>query len=185
VVLLKNTMDTDRVAGSIGDRLNHQGYEMKTWVELNTFYTQTVTLYRQQFGFLVVIILAMLLMSVSNTVNMGIFERVSEFGTMRALGDRSSRIFALVVIESFWLGLLGALGGVVVGIALAKAISLVGISMPPPPNADQGYVSHILVVPNVVALSFIVGVLAAVLASLRPARAISRKLIAEALRESV
>jgi putative ABC transport system permease protein len=185
VVLLKNTMDTDRVAGSIGDRLNHQGYEMKTWVELNTFYTQTVTLYRQQFGFLVVIILAMLLMSVSNTVNMGIFERVSEFGTMRALGDRSSRVFALVVIESFWLGLLGALGGVVVGIALAKAISLVGISMPPPPNADQGYVSHILVVPNVVALSFIVGVLAAVLASLRPARAISRKLIAEALRESV
>lgn len=185
VVLLKNTMDTDRVAGSMGDRLNHQGYEMKTWVELNTFYTQTVTLYRQQFGFLVVIILAMLLMSVSNTVNMGIFERVSEFGTMMALGDRSSRVFALVVIESFWLGLLGAVGGVVVGIALAKAISLVGISMPPPPNADQGYISHILVVPNVVALSFMVGVLAAVLASLRPARTISRKLIAEALRESV
>ncbi len=185
VVLLKNTMDTDRVAGSMGDRLNHQGYEMKTWVELNTFYTQTVTLYRQQFGFLVVIILAMLLMSVSNTVNMGIFERVSEFGTMMALGDRSSRVFALVVIESFWLGLLGAVGGVVVGIALAKAISLVGISMPPPPNADQGYISHILVVPNVVALSFMVGVLAAVLASLRPARTISCKLIAEALRESV
>lgn len=185
VVLLKNTMDTDRVAGSMGGRLNHQGYEMKTWVELNTFYTQTVTLYRQQFGFLVVIILAMLLMSVSNTVNMGIFERVSEFGTMMALGDRSSRVFALVVIESFWLGLLGAVGGVVVGIALAKAISLVGISMPPPPNADQGYISHILVVPNVVALSFMVGVLAAVLASLRPARTISCKLIAEALRESV
>lgn len=185
VVLLKNTMDTDRVAGAVGDKLNHQGYEMKTWVELNTFYTQTVALYRQQFGFLVVIILAMLLMSVSNTVNMGIFERVSEFGTMMALGDRSSRVFALVVVESFWLGLLGALGGVVVGVALAKAISLVGISMPPPPNADQGYISHILVVPHVVALSFIVGVLAAVLASLRPAQTISRKLIADALRENV
>lgn len=185
VVLLKNTMDTGRVAGSMGDKLNHQGYEMKTWVDLNTFYTQTVTLYRQQFGFLVVIILAMLLMSVSNTVNMGIFERASEFGTMMALGDRSSRVFLLVVIEGFWLGLLGALGGVAVGVALAKAISLVGIPMPPPPNADQGYISHILVVPNVIALSFIVGILAAVLASLKPARTISRKLIAEALREGV
>ena len=185
VVLLKNTMDTGRVAGSISDKLNQQGYEMKTWVELNTFYTQTVTLYRQQFGFLVVIILAMLLMSVSNTVNMGIFERASEFGTMMALGDRSSRVFTLVVIESFWLGLLGASGGVVVGITLAKLISLVGIPMPPPPNADQGYISHILVVPNVVALSFIIGVVAAVLASLKPARTISRKPIAEALREGV
>ncbi|MDO9449643.1 MAG: ABC transporter permease [Rugosibacter sp.] len=185
VVLLKNTVDTDRVAGSMGDKLDRQGYEMKTWVELNTFYTQTVTLYRQQFGFLVVIILAMLLMSVSNTVNMGIFERASEFGTMIALGDRSSRVFTLVVIESFWLGLLGASGGVVVGITLAKFISLAGIPMPPPPNADQGYISHILVVPNVVALSFIIGVVAAVLASLKPARTISRKPIAEALREGV
>lgn len=185
VVLLKNTKDTDRVARLMHDKLSRQGYEMKTWVELNTFYIQTVTLYRQQFGFLVVIILAMLLMSVSNTVNMGIFERASEFGTMRALGDRSSHVFSLVVFESFWLGLLGASGGVVVGVALAKAISLVGIPMPPPPNADQGYISHILVVPKVVVLSFIVGLVAAVLASLRPARTISRKLIAESLREGI
>lgn len=185
VVLLKNTGDTDRVARLMNDKLSRQGYEMKTWVELNTFYIQTVTLYRQQFGFLVVIILAMLLMSVSNTVNMGIFERASEFGTMRALGDRSSHVFSLVVFESFWLGLLGASGGVVVGVALAKAISLVGIPMLPPPNADQGYISHILVVPKVVVLSFIVGLVAAVLASLRPARTISRKLIAESLREGI
>ena len=185
VVLLKNTKDTDRVARLMHDKLSRQGYGMKTWVELNTFYIQTVTLYRQQFGFLVVIILAMLLMGVSNAVNMGIFERDSEFGTMRALGDRSSRVFSLVVFESFWLGLLGASGGVVVGVALAKAISLVGIPMPPPPNADQGYISHILVVPKVVVLSFIVGLVAAVLASLRPARTISRKLIAESLREGI
>lgn len=185
VVLLKNTGDTDRIARLVHDKLSGHGYEMKTWVELNTFYVQTVTLYRQQFGFLVVIILAMLLMSVSNTVNMGIFERASEFGTMRALGDRSSHVFSLVVIESLWLGFLGATMGVVVGVALAKAISIAGIPMPPPPNADQGYIAHVLIVPKVMALAFTVGVAAAVLASLRPARAISRKPIAEALREGV
>lgn len=185
VILLKNTADTDRVASWIQDKLGNQAYEIKTWVELNVFYTQTVTLYRQQFGFLVVIILAMLLMSVSNTVNMGIFERVSEFGTMMAMGDRSSHIFSLIVFESLWLGLLGSLGGVLLGIVLAQVISMVGIPMPPPPNADQGYISHVLVVPKVVALSFIVGTAAAVLASFRPARTVSRKPIADALREGV
>lgn len=185
VVLLKNTVDTDRVASWMQDKLGNQAYEIKTWVELNVFYTQTVTLYRQQFGFLVVIILAMLLMSVSNTVNMGIFERASEFGTMMAMGDRSSHVFLLIVFESLWLGLLGSLGGVLVGIVLAQVISMVGIPMPPPPNADQGYISHILVVPKVVALSFIVGTAAAVLASFRPARTVSRKPIADALREGV
>lgn len=185
VVLLKKTADTDQAAQWLRGKLNQRDYELKTWVELNTFYTQTVTLYRQQFGFLTVIILAMLLMSVSNTVNMGIFERVSEFGTMMALGDRSVQVFSLIVTESLWLGLLGSLGGVIVGIALAHAISLVGIPMPPPPNADQGYISHILVVPKVVALAFIIGVAAAVLASLRPAWVVSQKPIADALREGI
>jgi putative ABC transport system permease protein len=185
VVLLKNTMDTDRVANWMQGKLNRQAYELKTWAELNTFYTQTVTLYRQQFGFLVVIILAMLLMTVSNTVNIGIFERASEFGTMMAMGDRSSHVSLLIVIESFWLGLAGSLAGVLAGVVLAQAISAAGIPMPPPPNADQGYISHILIVPKVVALSFTVGVAAAVLAAFRPARTISRKPIAEALREGV
>lgn len=185
VVLLKNTMDTDRVANWMQGKLNRQAYELKTWAELNTFYTQTVTLYRQQFGFLVVIILAMLLMTVSNTVNIGIFERASEFGTMMAMGDRSSHVSLLIVIESLWLGLAGSLAGVLAGVVLAQAISAAGIPMPPPPNADQGYISHILIVPKVIALSFTVGVAAAVLAAFRPARTISRKPIAEALREGV
>ena len=34
------------------------------------------------------IILAMVLLSVMNTVNMTVFERDGEFGTMRALGNR-------------------------------------------------------------------------------------------------
>lgn len=185
VILLKETAATESVASLLSDRLRGQGYEIKTWVELNPFYIQTVTLYQQQFGFLVVVILAMLLMTVSNTVNMGIFERASEFGTMRAMGDRSVHLVKVIVIESVCLGFLGACIGVALGIGLAKLISLVGIPMPPPPNADQGYVSHILVVPSVVGLAFVVGLLSAVLASLKPAFSISHKPIAETLRAGV
>ncbi|MFZ3036252.1 MAG: ABC transporter permease [Rugosibacter sp.] len=185
VVLLKNTAETEAVAKTMRAKLSGQGFELKTWVDLNSFYTQTVTLYQQQFGFLVVVILAMLLMSVSNTVNMGIFERAGEFGTMRAIGDRSAHLFRLIVLESLWLGVLGATLGVVVGVVLAKAISQVGIPMPPPPNADQGYISHILVVPQVIVMAFAVGVMAALFASLRPAYLMCQKPIAEALREGV
>jgi putative ABC transport system permease protein len=185
VVLLKNTAETESVAKAMRAALAGRGMELKTWVELNSFYTQTVTLYQQQFGFLVVVILAMLLMSVSTTVNMGIFERASEFGTMRAIGDRSAHLFRLIVLESACLGVLGAMLGVLAGGVLAKAISQVGIPMPPPPNADQGYISHILVVPWVIAVAFAVGVMAALFASLRPAYLMCRKPITEALREGV
>lgn len=185
VLSLKRTIDTDAVAQRLRGGLQNAGFELQTWVELNEFYTQTVTLYQQQFGFLVVIILVMLLLSVSNTVNMGVFERVSEFGTMLALGDRSSHVFRLIVMENLLLGLLGSTLGSLLGIALAAQISAVGIPMPPPPNADLGYTSRILVVPAYVALAFGTGLIATALASLAPARRVSRMDIAEALRQGI
>lgn len=185
VMLLNETRDTQSVADFLARTLGAKEFEIKTWVDLNEFYNQTVTLYEQQFGFLVVIILVMLLLSVSNTVNIGIFERVSEFGTMMAIGNRSSRVFSLIVAESVCLGIIGSLAGVVIGIVLANAISQVGIPMPPPPNADQGYISKILVVPSVVLMSFGIGIVAAFLASLLPAFKVSRMLIADALRQGV
>jgi putative ABC transport system permease protein len=185
VMLLKNTPDTQAVADFLRQTLGTEDFEIKTWVDLNEFYNQTVTLYQQQFGFLVVIILLMLLLSVSNTVNIGIFERVAEFGTMMAIGNRSSRVFSLIVVESVCLGVIGSVFGVVIGIVLALAISRVGIPMPPPPNADQGYVSMILVVPSVILMSFGIGVVAAFLASLHPAYKVSRLHVADALRQGV
>lgn len=188
VMLLKETAATETAAswlrgilsGSVGGN-----FEVRTWVELDAFYNQTVTLYQQQFGFLTVIIMVMLLLSVSNTVNIGIFERVSEFGTMMAIGNRSNRVFGLIVTESLCLGIIGSLAGVIIGSLLALGISAVGIPMPPPPNADMGYVSKVLVVPEVLLLAFATGIAAAFFASLLPARKVSRMHIADALRQGV
>jgi putative ABC transport system permease protein len=71
VVSLRRTGDTDRVATEMAPGLADSGLEMKTWIELSEFYLQTVELYRTQFGFLVVIVLIMLLLSVSTTINLG------------------------------------------------------------------------------------------------------------------
>nr|AEQ20392.1 LolE permease component of an ABC-transporter system [uncultured bacterium CSL11] len=185
VISLKQTADTDRTAAALRAVLAADGLELNTWVELNEFYAQTVALYQQQFGFLMVIVLIMLQLGVSNTINLGVFERVGEFGTMRAMGDRAKRLRALVICEGAVLGFIGGAVGVVVGATLAVAISAVGIPMPPPPNADLGYTSHILVVPGTIALAFLIGLAAAVLASILPAVRVSRMEIAEALRQGV
>ena len=185
VVSLHETADTDRVASALRTSLTPQGFELNTWVELNEFYAQTVALYQQQFGFLMIIVLIMLQLGVSNTINLGVFERTGEFGTMRAMGDGAKRLRLLIIAEGAVLGVIGGAMGVVVGTLLALAISAVGIPMPPPPNADLGYTSHILVVPGTIALAFVIGFAASVLASLLPAVRASRMDIAEALRHGV
>jgi putative ABC transport system permease protein len=79
----------------------------------------------------------------------------------------------------------GATLGVVVGILLASGISAVGIPMPPPPNADIGYVARIRVVPSAIAGAFVVGVVATLLAAIAPASRVARTPVVEALRQNV
>ncbi|MEW5788463.1 MAG: ABC transporter permease [Pseudomonadota bacterium] len=185
VVALGATEDTLAVAAALDSALGKSGLEVRTWLDLNDFYTKTVKMYDGQFGVLRFIILLMVLLSVINSVNMSVFERVGEFGTMMALGNRTSRVFALIVTENAIIGLTGALLGVLLGILLAWIISAIGIPMPPPPNADLGYVAHIQVVGLVVVQAFFVGLVATVLAALLPASRVRRIPVVDALRQNI
>jgi putative ABC transport system permease protein len=131
------------------------------------------------------IILVMVLLSVANNINMSVFERLGEFGTMMALGNRRAYVFRLILLESSLLGLVSALLGVILGVALAWAISAIGIPMPPPPNANLGYTGHITIIPSVLVMAYFVGLAATVMGALLPAARVSRTPVIDALRASV
>jgi putative ABC transport system permease protein len=185
VVSLKKTSDTEHVAAQLRSLLGNGSHELKTWTELNDFYEKTVDLYDRQFSILQFVVLAMVLLSVLNTVNMNVFERIGEFGTMRALGDRGRRIFSLVLTESILLGVIGSALGVATGCLLALAISAIGIPMPPPPNANLGYTAFIQILPEVVLMAFVVGVVGTAMAAVWPAVRVSRMPVADALRANI
>lgn len=184
VLRLTETSATDRVVAALRKMLPVKRFEVKPWYELADFYRKTVALYQRQFGFLVLIVLIMVLLGVANSVNMTIFERIGECGTIMALGYRSRAVFKMLVVENVFLGLVGGGLGVVLGLFLAWLISLVGISMPPPPNMSMGYVAAIRPDTSIVALAFVVGVAATILASLLPARRAIRIPVVDALRQN-
>ncbi len=185
VVLLHRTEDTEPALAKVQSRLASDGYDVKSWRTLSDFYDKSVQLYKSQFGALQLIILLMVLLSVVNSVNMSVFERQAEFGTMRAIGDRSGRVFRLIVIESVIVGLAGALLGMLMGCGAAALISWIGIEMPPPPNANLGYVASIRLTPLGVGLSGAIGFVATALASIFPAIRASRLDVVDALRQAV
>ena len=183
VVVLDQTGDTDRILATLRQTLAPQGYELASWRELSDFYDKTVLLYETQFGVLRLIILLMVLLSVANSVNMTLFERTREFGTLLALGDRPARVFQLIMTESLLLGLFGAALGMALGGAAGWIISAIGIPMPPPPNANVGYTAYIRLVPVEVASAGAVGLVATCLAAVLPARRVSRMNVVDALRK--
>ena len=184
VVALHKTEDTDAVHGKLVAELGNQ-LDVRTWNSLSDFYDKAVQLYDRQFGVLQFIILLMVLLSVANSVNMSVFERQGEFGTMQALGNQSRDIVKMVILESAFLGFTGAVLGVLLGITAALTISAIGIPMPPPPNANLGYTAYIRIVPLTLVTSALVGFVATVLASIVPAYKVTRMQVVDALRQNI
>ena len=182
VVELDDTAATEATASVLTRKLEAGGYEVKTWHNLADFYEQTAALFKRQFAFLQAIILLSVLLSVANSVNMTIFERTGEFGTLMALGTRRGPIFRMVLIENVFVGFLGSCFGVLLGLLMAGVINALRIPLPPPPTSNSGYYAGIVLTPGIVAISFVVGLLATPLTALLPARRISRVAVVEALR---
>ncbi len=184
VVLLHDTSQTQNVAQLLRERTVWRDQDVRTWVELNDFYLKTVELYRMQFGGLQAIILIMVLLSVVNAVNTTVFERVSEYGTFRALGNRNFDILKMVLAESALLGLIGSALGVVGAVIVGQIIQRTGVPMPPPPNSELAYIAYVRVTGLALAGAFAVGFTATILAACIPAWRVSVIQVAEALRQS-
>ncbi len=77
--------------------------------------------------FIVVCLLAGL--GIANTMGMSLLERIREFGMLQAIGTGAFELGAIVVMEYLLLGLLGALAGFGLGIALTLVTRAYGIPM--------------------------------------------------------
>lgn len=185
VLLLDDTLATTDVAAALKSRLPADEYEVKTWLELTDFYGKTVKLYTSYFGVMKLIISVMVFLGVLNSITLAMYERTGEFGTLMALGNRGRSLLWLIFVENTLLGLFGCISGAVIGVLCAKAISAVGIPMPPPPNMSSGYTALIRVVPSVIVMSMVIGYAAALFASFFAARRVIRLPIIEALRYNI
>lgn len=182
VMTLTDTKNTAHAVAAVQAELAGQPIEVLSWREISDFYEKTVELYDAQFGVLRLVIVAMVLLSVSNSINMTLFERTREFGTLQAIGDRPGQVFQLIMLESTLLGLLGVTAGMLLGCVSAWAISAVGIPMPPPPNSNIGYKAVIQLLPREVLSAGGIGLVATCLAAVVPARRAARRPVVDALR---
>ncbi|MBW2663516.1 MAG: ABC transporter permease [Deltaproteobacteria bacterium] len=182
VVLVDKTENTDQVKKQLLYLVKDKDLELKPWYELADFYNKTVELYGRQFLVLKFIIAIIVILSIFNTINMSIWERTREIGTIMALGSRRREVLKLFLLEGLVLGILGGLIGIAAGTVLAYLISLVGIPMPPPPGATVGWTAHIKIVPQLLIASFSIALISSLVSSFYPAFKASRLIIADALR---
>ncbi|MDR1514007.1 MAG: FtsX-like permease family protein [Propionibacteriaceae bacterium] len=114
------------------------------------------------------------LLGVANTLALSIAERKREIGFLRVVGLDQRQLAAMVFVESLFMGLAGALSGLVIGTALGATAPAV--------LADQGLQTRAIPWGGL-ALALSGGVVAAEAAALLPARRAIRSPVLEAIAE--
>jgi len=115
-----------------------------------------------------------------NAISISVIQRRREIGILRSLGLTRSQALSLFVGEAAWIGCLGSLAGIGIGIGLAK-IMLYLVSRTITAIYILVKAEHLLISPTVLIVGFGMGVLASILSSIGPAREASKVTPKEAM----
>jgi putative ABC transport system permease protein len=126
-----------RLGTLLESRAGGQPLAVLDFRELNPFFVQTVQMFDTIFGFIFVLIAAIVLFTVGNTMSTAVMERTVEIGTIRALGLRQRGVQRMFVIEGLILGVAGALAGVVFAIVTSGLINRMGLTWLPPGSGER------------------------------------------------
>ncbi len=169
----------------LADLAGDQPLQVLGFDTLNPIYGQTDEFMASMFGFIALLIGAIVLFTIGNTMSAAVLERTAEIGTLRAMGLRRSGIRRLFLCEALLLGLAGGALGLALALAAAAAINHSGWSWTPP-GYSYAYLVQVRVAEDGALLAgCLAGLLLVTTASAWwPARRAARMQIVDALRHS-
>lgn len=187
ITVLEKTEYTGQVKETITQAFNvktGQPLVVKAWDELADYYQQVQGFYDTLLQIIRFIIMLVVIFTIINTMTMSVLERTREIGALRAIGTQQNGIVQLFLAEGLWIGLLGGISGVLLGLVVSSLINNLfgGIYIPPPPGMAEGYQAFFAPSAATVGRNFLLALVVAVLASLYPAYKGAKLKIADSLR---
>jgi putative ABC transport system permease protein len=146
------------------------------------YYQNSVDWLKSQFGIIRLIILSIVVLGIFNVVATSIFERKMEIGNLRANGDSSMDVLLLLLAEGAVMGVVGAMLGIGGAWALNTGLFADGILMPPAPGLTRQFHVRIELDVLTAVLTFGLGSVCCLVATLLAAWRVAKLGIGDALR---
>lgn len=124
-VLLKNIED----AGAVKEQLSliPGGNKVRTWKELAPDAAMMVEFMLVYYVIFIGIIMLALAFGIINTMLMSVLERTKELGMLMSIGMNHKRIFSMIMLETMFLTIVGAITGMLSGWGITSALGKTGI----------------------------------------------------------
>ena len=105
------------------------GYEVDSWDTLSPEIQQALQSKSAATGIMGMLVVLIASIGILNLMLMAVYERTREMGVLAALGMKGRQITALFLLEGTFIGLFGAVMGVIAGGLLVAAVARVGIDI--------------------------------------------------------
>ena len=182
-IVMKTSENSD--VDVLNQRLNHllksRGLESNTWMDASPFFVGVMEKQNAIVFALCLIFYGIVISSITNTMILTLFERKKEIGTMMAIGIKSRHVIQLIIMESMIIGFIGSLMGILLSAGVIVILNRVGLSYQPPMAMDSLTIYPLINSPFML-LSFVLGVLSAIVGSIYPARKVLQVNPIDALR---
>jgi len=121
--------ESPEIVGAIKSELSSQEYEIHTWRELLPMLTAYINIFDSFMYIWYLVTFIAMGFGIVNTTLMAIFERMREFGILKALGMKPWWIVREVLTECFLLLILGMISGNILAFFCSAALSGNGIDL--------------------------------------------------------
>lgn len=132
-VIVDNLQQISRVKNELLQQLaaekSASEYEVFTYRELLPLLVMQVDVYRESIIIFYGIVALAMAFGIINTMLMSVFERINEFGVLMAMGMKNRRLFAMILLEAFFLGAIGTLIGFGLSYLLYLPLANSGINL--------------------------------------------------------
>ncbi len=142
-----------------------------------------------QYGIIIIsgILFILVFLTIMNTLFMSIFERLFEFGVIKALGTKPWQISLIIIFEALSLGLIGSLLGCFFGFFITYYFSIYGISYAELEMSGANLMDPIKTIlkPSQFVLSTIILIAMTLISSIYPAIFAARIVPSEAMKKTL
>jgi len=181
-IQVRDPDNVKQVVANVSTTLGNS-YTLVDWQQANQPLFAALALERRMGLFIIGLIIAIAALNITTMLILVVVERRRDIAILNALGATRTGVMLLFVIEGAVVGAIGAIGGVVVGLAacfIGNYYKLV--SLP----ADVYSISNVPLItgPTEMLMAALIAFALSVLATIYPARAASRLRPVEALRDS-
>jgi len=113
-VQISDQREAEKVRRAVGQMVDEENLEILSWEKTQGDMKGFVTLKRGSQFLMELLIGLVIAAGILNTILMGVIERGREFAVMIAVGMAPSRLFWLVMVEAFWLAIIGLIIGIII-----------------------------------------------------------------------